>query len=69
MNREDVVCFVAIWGTILIVFGGIFLLATGKPCQTFDAEALTEAQVQVLLADGWRGDPTDHAETLYSPDC
>lgn len=29
----------------------------------------TEQRAQQLLAAGWTGDPTDHAERLYSPAC
>jgi hypothetical protein len=65
---EDILAFLLVWASILIVVLGMFWIAT-DPCQTLDAESLSENQVVVLIADGWYGDPTDHAETLYSPGC
>lgn len=44
-------------------------------CQTVDIPEDTEgtgaddARVADLIARGWYGDPTDHAERLYSPAC
>lgn len=38
-------------------------------CGYVDANAYTADEVAALIAQGWYGDPTDHAERLYAPSC
>jgi hypothetical protein len=41
-------------------------------CRTFtitEGDAKAQARADALYAAGWRGNPADHAERLYSPAC
>lgn len=38
-------------------------------CQANLVEAMTTAQRDALIEQGWYGDPNDHMEALYPPDC
>src|SRR4051794_10308658 len=39
------------------------------PCTAVLVDNMSRAQVDVLTAAGWLGDPADHQEKLYAPAC
>jgi hypothetical protein len=59
----------------VLTITGWLLVVPGSPCRTVDlpedteGTGVTELRAHALLARGWYGDPSDHAERLYSPGC